>query len=75
MAAVARAAAIVGLVALIVPGTARAEGDSIWDYVDETKTAPASCPAPATKPRQRTTLPLRGAGRGRQPGLTTERSE
>ena len=74
MAAVALAA-IVGLVALIVPGPASAQGGSIWDNVDETKTAPASCPAPAVKPRERSTRPLRGTGGGLQQGQSTERGE
>jgi hypothetical protein len=66
--AIAALAAVLGLAALIMPTPASAEGGSLWDNVDETKTAPRSCPVPGAKPRSGTTQPVRGSFRNPQNG-------
>lgn len=73
--AIAAFAAVLGLVALILPTPASAEGGSLWDNLDETKTAPRSCPVPGAKPRSRATQPVRGSLRTTQNGTSGQNSK
>ena len=66
--AIAAFAVVLGLAALIVPTPASAEGGSLWDNIDETKSAPRACPAPGATPRSRSTQPVRGSMRSPQDG-------